>query len=148
MATRYQYGTLTLRKRRRGLAKWQFRWMEDGKPKSVLVGNVKDYPTKAAAERAIKARRSKLNAENHQERFRPITVNELIEKFMKEHAPRHCRRLTQKVYQSLFQTHITPTWGDQLIQNMRTMAVEEWLHDYPHSRQVKYHVRNLMHVLY
>ena len=28
------------------------------------------------------------------------------------------------------------------------MAVEEWLETYPHSRQMKSHVRNLMHTLY
>ena len=31
---------------------------------------------------------------------------------------------------------------------MKTMAVENWLDDYPHSRRVKSQIRNLMHTLF
>ena len=40
MQARYQYGNLTIRKRKKGPDVWQFRWMENGKPKSVLIGTV------------------------------------------------------------------------------------------------------------
>jgi integrase len=31
---------------------------------------------------------------------------------------------------------------------VKTTAVEDWLESYPHSRQIKSHVRNLMHTLF
>jgi len=34
------------------------------------------------------------------------------------------------------------------VANVKTMAVEEWLESYPHSRQIKSHARNLMHTLF
>ena len=53
MQARYQYGNLTLRKRKKGPKVWQFRWMENGKLKSVLIGTVEKLPTHADAERAV-----------------------------------------------------------------------------------------------
>ena len=43
---------------------------------------------------------------------------------------------------------VRPRWGAELVQSVRTMAVEEWLDAMPHSRQIKSHVRNLMHTMY
>ena len=45
MQARYQYGNLTVRKRKKGPNVWQFRWMENGRPKSVLIGTVEKLPT-------------------------------------------------------------------------------------------------------
>ena len=67
---------------------------------------------------------------------------------MAEYAPKRCRKLTQKVYRSIFENHIRPKWGGEFVQDVRTMALENWLESYPHSRQVKSHVRNLMHTMY
>src|SRR5215472_5833869 len=52
------------------------------------------------------------------------------------------------VYQSLFENHIRPKWGTEFVENFKLMAVEDWLESYPHSRQIKSHVRNLMHTLF
>jgi integrase len=148
MQARYQYGNLTTRKRSRGPDVWQFRWMENGKPKSVLIGTIEQYPNLADAERAVEHLRIAINAQNPQTQFRSVTVGALIDRFMAEYAPKRCRRLTQKVYRSLFENHIRPKWEAELVQNVKTMGVEDWLETYPHSRQVKSHVRNLMHTLF
>ena len=44
MQARYQYGNLTIRKRKKGPDVWQFRWTENGKPKSVLIGTLEKLP--------------------------------------------------------------------------------------------------------
>jgi hypothetical protein len=62
MQARYQFGNLTVRKRKKGPNVWQFRWLEDGKPKSVLIGTVEKLPTHADAERAVEHLRIKINA--------------------------------------------------------------------------------------
>jgi len=148
MQARYQYGNLTLRKRKKGPDVWQFRWMENRKLKSVLIGTIEKLPTEADAQRAVEHLRIAINAQVPQQQFHSVTVGALIDRFMEEHAKRRCRRNTWKNYLSLFNKHIRPRWGGQLIQNIKPMAIEGWLESYPHSRQVKVHIRTLMHILY
>jgi hypothetical protein len=101
MQARYQYGNLTIRERKKGPDVWQFRWMENGKPKSALIGTVDKYPKQADAERAAEHLRITINAENPQQSLHSVTVGALIDRFMEEYAPKRCRLLTQKVYRSL-----------------------------------------------
>jgi integrase len=148
MQARYQYGDLTLRKRKKGPAVWQFRWFEDGRRKSLLIGTLKRLPNRVDAERAVEHLRSRINAENPQQQFHSATVGGLIDRFMDEYAPRHCRKHTAQVYSSLFKNHVRPRWGAEFVQHVKPMAVEEWLASYPHSRQIKAHVKGLMHILF
>ncbi len=148
MQARYQYGNLTKRQRSNGPDVWQFRWSEDGRLRSVLIGTVEKYPTKADAERAIEYLRIKINAENPQQQFHDVTVGALIDRFMAEYAPKRCRQNTQKNYLGIFKKHIRPRWGSELTHAVKPLQVEDWLDSYPHSRQVKSHVRNLMHTLF
>jgi integrase len=148
MQARYQFGNLTLRKRKKGPEVWQFRWVEQGKQRSVLIGTVEKLPTKADAERAVEHRRIEVNAQNPQREFHSVTVGALIDRFLKEYAPKRCRRPTQRVYRSLFEKHIRPKWGTEFLAGVKTLADEEWLENMLASRQVKSHIRNLMHTLY
>jgi integrase len=148
MQARYQYGDLRIRKRNKGPDVWQFRYFENGKRKSVLVGTVEKLPTEADAQRAVEHRRIEINSQNAQKQFHSVTVGALIERFMEQHVPRHCRKLTASVYRSLFETHIRPKWGTCFLHDLRPMGVKEWLEEMSHSRQVKAHVRGLMHTLF
>jgi integrase len=148
MQARYQYGNLTVRERQRGPDVWQFRWTENGRPKSVLIGTLETLPTQADAERAVEHLRMRINAASPQQGFHVATVGGLINRFMQEYAPKRCREFTLKNYLSLFKNHIRPRWEGELVPNVKTIAVEDWLETYPASRQVKSHVRNLMHTLY
>ena len=163
MQARYQYGDLRIRKRNKGPDVWQFRYFENGKRKSVLVGTVEKLPTEADAQRAVEHRRIEINAQNPQRQFHCVTVGGLIELFMKDYTPKRCRKLTQSTYRSLFKNHIQPAWGRMYLQDVKTIAVESWLEGYnsyevegnggkkikkPVSRQIKAHVRNLMHTLF
>lgn len=148
MAARYQYGNLTTRKRKKGPDVWQFRWTERGTARSVLIGTIEKLPTIADAERAVEHLRMKINAQNSQEQFHAVTVGALIDRFMEEYAPKRCRENTRKNYLSLFKNHVRPSWGGELAKNLKPMAVENWLESHPGSRQVKSHVRNLMHTLF
>lgn len=148
MQARYQYGNLTLRKRKKGPDVWQFRWMENGRSKSMLIGTTEKHPTRAHAERAVEHLRLSINAGNPQLQFHRVSVAALIDRFMKEYVPRRCRRLTQKTYRSLFENHVRPRWGSEFVETVKPIAVEEWLESSPHSRRIRSHVRNLMHTLY
>ncbi len=144
---RYQRGTITLRKRKHGPAVWQFRWLEAGHARSELLGNTDSLPTKADAERAAEHLRMRINSQ-HPIGFHALTVGTLIDRFLREYVPRRVRKHTGQVYCSLLNNHIRPRWGDVLARDVKPMAVEDWLESYPHSRQIKAHVRGLLHILF
>jgi len=163
MQARYQYGSLRLRKRRKGPNVWEFRWLENGTPKSMLIGTVEKLPTQADAERAVEHLRMKINVDNPQQQFHRVTVQGLADRFMAEYASKKCRRNTRMSYQGLYNNHIKPRWGTQYVDDVRPMLVEDWFDRYneyevelkdgqktkkPVSRAVKSHVRNLMHTLF
>ncbi len=148
MQARYQYGDLRIRKRNKGPDVWQFRFFDNGKRKSVLIGTLEKLPTKADAERAVEHRRIEINVESAQREFHSITIGALVDRFMAECAPKRCRLNTQRAYRSFFNNHVRPKWGSEFVQNVKTMAVQDWLDSYPHSRQVKAHIRRYMHVLF
>jgi hypothetical protein len=65
MATaRYQSGSITLKKRAKGLDVREFRWRDDGgKQRSKLLGTTAQYPTEKAAHCAADAFRIEINSE-------------------------------------------------------------------------------------
>jgi integrase len=148
MQARYQYGDLSIRKRNKGPDLWQFRYYQDGRRRSVLIGTVEKLPTRADAERAIEHLRHTINAQNPQAQFHSVTVGALADRFMEEYAPKHCRLNTRNNYRGILDNHIRPRWGTELIQNVKPMVLADWLESYPHSRQVKSHIRSLMHTLF
>ena len=164
MTTRkYQYGDLQLRKRMKGPAVWQFRYIENGTRKSVLVGTVERLPTQADAEKAVEGLRISVNAGVTQSQFHAATVQGLWDRFITEYAPKKCRLNTRLNYQSLYKTHIKPRWGINYVHSVRPMLVEGWLDEYDEyetadkggkkitksvSSAVKSHIRNLMHTMF
>jgi hypothetical protein len=148
MQARYQYGNLTLRKRKKGPKVWQFRWLEKGKPKSVLVGTVERLPTMADAERAIEHLRIKINAEVPQARFHPVSIGALINRYTQDEMSVTVREDTASAYRGILKNWIKPKWGGQSLESIKTMAVENWLKGIPRSPNTKAHIRNLMHLLF
>lgn len=127
MTARYQYGSFRIRKRAKGPAVWEFRWIQGGKPKSMLVGTVEKLPNQVDAERALEAFRSRINATNPQSKLHSLTVGGLIDRFMKKYSPRHHRKNTRISYQGAFDKHVRPRWGNELVENVKTMTVQDWL---------------------
>jgi integrase len=156
MQARYQYGTLNVRKRKKGSDVWQWRWYEDGRRKSVIVGTVERLPSRAAALRVTEAFRLRINSEVPQARIHSTTVDTLIDRYIAEEMPKRCRYSTQESYLTSLSDYIRPRWGDTLLQNVRAMAVEEWLGSLSKksepreqlSPRSKTHVRNLLHLLF
>lgn len=80
---RYQKGSLTKFKRSSGREVWIFRWKEtdpDGKrrPRKLVIGSVKDFPTERQAWLAVDALRSNINCDLSQQIRAPRTVIDLI----------------------------------------------------------------------
>jgi integrase len=111
-------------------------WYESGKRQSKLIGSKQQYPTKAAAWKAVSIPKPKLDGE---------TVSAVIARYETERMP--SRHSTARVYRSFLNNHILPKWGDTRIEDVQPRPVELWLRELPLSPKSKTHVRSLMHGL-
>jgi integrase len=146
---RYQHGCLTRKKRIRGEDVWEFRYYEpstDGRRqrRSKLVGSIARYPTRGDALREVQALRLKINVESRL--GGPITVNTLWERYIEQESS--VRPSTQRSYLSTFNRWIKPRWGEYLLDDVKTVAVETWLRSLSLAPKSKTHIRSLMHLLY
>jgi integrase len=148
MQARYQYGTLTLRKRKKGPDVWQWRYFENGARKSVLIGTREKLPRKADALRALEVYWLKVNSENPQSQFHSVTVGTLCDRYLSEEMPVSVREDTANSYMGIVKNWIRPQWGNHTLQSVKTMAVEKWLNSIPRSKSTRAHVRNMLHLLY
>ncbi len=146
--TRYQFGWLRRKPRRRGPDVWV--WVHrskrlDGKSKenAVIVGNVAQYPTEAEAWRATEGLRLTINAPQRTEGF---TFNAVIDRYLREKLPK--RHSSASKYRSWLTHHIQPKWGSVPIRNVKPLLVEEWLSGLDLAPKSKGHIRSIMHILF
>ncbi|MFP5230802.1 MAG: tyrosine-type recombinase/integrase [Acidobacteriota bacterium] len=139
MATRYQEGSIDRVRRAKGNPDvWIYRWRElqpDGTrvQRKKTIGDVNRYPNKTAAKKAVENFRAEINAQ--EDRIGKITVREAWGDFQKNElrsAIADRSETTIDTYLDLFGKHIIPEWGDTLLDEVETVAVERWLHSLTH----------------
>jgi integrase len=135
-AQRHTTGSVRYDKRRKT---WNYLWYEGPTRRSKRIGTKQEYPTKAAAWKAVENTESEqLKATEDGE-----TVRSVVAQYEAERMP--SRQSTARVYRSFLRNHILPKWGDSSIRAVQPRAVELWLRDLPLSPKSKTHVRSLMH---
>ena len=152
MQARYQYGNLIDTSAGKRAGRLKFRWTENGKPpKSVLISEpLRSKFNKRMRRGRWNIFRIKINAPNPQEQFHTVTVGALIDQpHARSHAPKRCRENTQYELSNVY-SRITSGLGGvgNSFSTSKRWLVEDWLESYPGSRQVKSHVRNLMHTTF
>lgn len=148
---RYQAGSLHRKKRKRDSDVWVLRYREsqhDGTQahRSIIIGTVDEYPTKAKAQKAAEALRLTLNSE-----YKPTsaaTIATLVDRYMLEAMPE--RYSTTQSYTSYLNGYIKPRWGDHDLVTLgqNPFWVEKWLQGLPNAPRTKSHIKGLMHRLY
>jgi integrase len=146
--TRYQFGWLRRKPRRRGPDVWVWtcrsRTPSGGrKEKSVIVGTVLKYPSKAEAWKATEGLRLSINDSNPAEE---ITFGAVIDRYIREAIPK--RRVTQSRYRSWIKNHIKPQWANVPLAKVKPLAVEKWIESLSLAPKSRGHVRSMMHVLF
>lgn len=129
---------------------WRFRFRDGDTHRSEYVGTLKQYPTKARAEKAADRFRRRLNTN-----LETITVSDLIAKFWREAALE--RETTAASYRSIF-TRIEEQWGKERIDSLagKTAEIKDWLDRLETVRGdvrrvsplYRGQVRNLLHSLF
>ncbi len=152
--TRYQNGSLRVKKRGNGLRVWELRYYEplpggNGRGlRAVTVGTLQDYPTEASARKSdtVQAIILRINAEHTLGPVTASTVAALIARYEKEEMP--ARYSTRASYQSYLDNYIRPRWGEAAIARVRAMAVEDWLKRLTLAPKTRGHIRSLMSTLF
>jgi len=149
--TRYQFGSVTLKKRAKGADVWEFRYYEtqaDGtrKRKATFIGTTNQYKNKSEARVAVEALLLKLNEEKPQHHLGAVTFGAICDRYIEEELPQ--RYSTRKSYLSNIKIHIRPRWGEYLLHQIRPMLVEGWLKSLDMAPKSKAHIRGVMHLMF
>lgn len=134
---RHKTGSVRFDKRR---GTWNYLWYDGPTRRSKRIGTKQDFPTKAAAWKAVERLETQQPKEESGE-----TVRSVIARYEAERMP--TRHSTARVYRSFLNNHIMPKWGDEPIQAIQPRPVELWLRELPLSPKSKTHVRSLLHGL-
>ena len=89
---RYQFGSLSLKKRAKSADVWEFRYYEDSAEgarvrKACFIGTTDQYKTESQARRAVEAHLLKLNAEKPQNHLGTVTFGGLCDRYIAEELP-------------------------------------------------------------
>jgi len=149
--TRYQFGSVTLKKRAKGADVWEFRYYEtqaDGtrKRKATFIGTTNQYKNKSEARVAVEALLLRLNEEKPQHHLGAVTFGAICDRYIEEELPQ--RYSTRKSYLSNIKIHIRPRWGHYLLHQIRPMVVEGWLKSLDMAPKSKAHIRGVMHLMF
>jgi integrase len=137
-AQRHSTGSVRFDRRRRT---WNYLWYESGKRRSKLIGTKQQYPTKAAAWKAVESvPKQPLNAPH------TLTVQTVVEYYRQEKMPH--RASTRRGYEVYLRRHILPKWQDAEITELQARPVELWLSTLELAPKSKVHVRGLLHSLW
>ncbi len=120
-AQRHTRGSVRFDRRRKT---WNYLWYEAGKRRSRLIGTKQDYPTKAAAWKALESMKPEMRTDTAQPNTAPI-VHNLFERYKAEKMPE--RRNTKRTYIVWFKHYILTKWGTCAITDVQARAVELWL---------------------
>lgn len=118
----YQQGCIQRKQRRRGPDVWVFRYRENGKLKSRVIGTVQQYRTQAEAQRSLAGVRAEIN-----NCIEVVTFGQLCDRYLKEGLPE--RHSTSSALRSMIQYRIKPYWVHERVSDMalNPMAVEQWI---------------------
>lgn len=150
--SRYQLGSLTQEKRKKGSAIWVYRWWEKdirGKPtrRKLQIGSVEKYPTESAAQAAADSIRLTINNHSKRNTLNKTTVNVLWEHYSREELPLK-EMSTQDAYIQYANNWILPRWGSFLLEEVKTVEVERWLRSVERADGSKAKIKCVMSALF
>jgi integrase len=135
--SRYQNGSVRLDPRSKT---WEFRWREDGRRPSRILGTLAELPTLAKAKRAAEGYRLAANADV--DRKPAVTFEAAARKYMSERMPK--RYTTAGGYRNNLERHVIPKWGKTELKDIKPLAVDRWFSSLPLAPKTKAHIKGVM----
>jgi integrase len=151
--TRFQQGSLQLKKRADGEHMWEFRWYEPtekGKRsrKVMFIGTSHKYKSRSAAQKSpeVQAVLFRINGDHPKAETAVPTIGAIVARYKQEELPK--RYATRAMYLSLLKNHVLPKWEAVTVREITPLAVEKWLQSLELAPKTKTHIRGLMHLLF
>jgi len=132
---RHTNGSVRYDKRRKT---WNYLWYDGPTRRSRRIGTKQEFPTKAAAWKAVERLETITRKAADGETVRSVAARYEVERMPSRHS-------TARVYRGVLKNHVLPKWGDAPIQDIQPRPVELWLRGLPLSGKSKTHVRSMMH---
>jgi integrase len=147
-SSRYQEGSIDRVPRAKGGDVWVYRWrelQEDGTrvQRKKTIGDVTRFPTEADVKREVENLRSEINAK--QERIGKTTVGDAwghFQLFELRDPDVDRSPTTVKSYLDYFKSQILPVWKDVPLDDVKSVAVEQWLRKLDLAPGTKAKIRN------
>ena len=133
-AQRHTTGSVRYDKRRKT---WNYLWYDGAVRRSKRIGTKQEYPTKAAAWKAVEDRQPEPPKQETGETVRAVAVRYEAERMPK-------RVSTARVYRSVLHNYVITRWGDTPIRDIRPRPVELWLRELPLAAKSKTHIRAML----
>jgi integrase len=153
--SRFQQGSLQLVERAGGRKAWEYRWYEvqpDGSRtrRNLVLGTLEQYPNETAAQKAVVALRVDINAESPRMNLAPMSIQTLVDHYRQKELGEDSSKTyaTCRTYEGYFRKWILPRWGTYRVNDVRSVAVEEWLRSLKLSNGSKAKMRNIMHAVF
>jgi integrase len=150
---RYQRGSLTRESRNNSPDVWIYRWRESRHSggtvqRKKIVGTKKQYPTEAAAWRAVDGLQLDINTQAVS--VSDVTVDKVIAHYKNiELADTNSKTMrTKEVYLHQLDKVISPQWGALRLCEVKPIAVEKWLNEMPVAPATRYKTKGVMSVLF
>lgn len=148
--TRFQHGSLTLKKNKTAPATWFFRYYEEREGRrryrNRRIGTVTEFPRRRDAEKAVLHLRANINSEARC----PETVGELISHYRKNELTEEGgkRSSTRQTYSTFLSTYVEPQWQSFRLDQVKPIDVERWLRTLELAPATKSKVRNILSALF
>ena len=140
---RFKAGSLTIEARKNGPSVWAFRWQDGRKRRKQILGSTKDL-NRTQALKMCGEYRERSNAPQ-QLRGTDLTVSELFKHYQERELGDDSGKALKprKAYLYIFNNYLLPRWGDFPLQNVKAIAVEDWLKTLPLANGSKAKVREV-----
>jgi integrase len=155
--TRYQQGSVQREERKSGPDVWIFRWREVGadgssKYRKAIVGTVVTLTNESSALKAAQALRIDANQQTPQVEAGPKTIAELVAHYRLKELVQDDQDgkafSTRSAYECYLKVWIIPRWGAYRLEDVKAVAVEEWLRSIKRAKGTKAKIRNIMSALF
>ena len=134
---------------------WEYRWYETQlngsrtRPKTV-IGSLEEYPTEAAAQKAVDALRVHINSETPRARIDAISFSTLVDHYREKEMSEGSGKTfaTCQTYEGYFRKWIRPRWESYRLKDVKPVAVEGWLRSLPLTNGSRAKIRNIMSAVF
>jgi len=111
---------------------------------SLIVGSIETYPTESRARTASMSLLLSINQEKPE--GVPVPFGAVIDRYLAQELPE--RNSTASRYRSWLKNYIKPKWAECSLDQIKPLAVEDWLKRLSLAPKSKSHLKNLMRVLF